>query len=278
LHSLHIILLIFSICLYSETELTGDRKDVVRLVKRCMNQAIGKRLIPKQEAVVLLAGLDLVLCSETIKPVSVSNSKQIRESQDENTHKTFLKQYKERGIEFEEYSLYEYFMFGNRKYTSKQKEIIPHFTGICGRPVYPITEAYAKQTLVIYRPWRDYPTSGDFVAEFNNFIRQDTCPHSVRMTYNRVFSRFMSGREHCEAVAKKADYSRNAIGEDIKELIALTGLHDAQDDEYDADTALLKSLDRGLDYRWDRTPEVRNQSQSWNFLSPLQISHASRPK
>lgn len=62
--------------LSSET-LTGDARDVQRVVRQILNKSTGNRLIPKQECMVLLAGLDLVKCSDTIDTVSVSGHARI---------------------------------------------------------------------------------------------------------------------------------------------------------------------------------------------------------
>jgi len=220
-----------------------------------MNKANAKRLISKQEAVVLLAGLELVSCSETIESVSISNSKVIRDSSGAGTTKTFVERYAKRPSEFEDASMLDYFRIIKKKYYDHQKTIIPHFVGISGRPCYPVSDDYAKHVLVVYRPWRTYPTRCDWQLEFDNFIRSPQCPKSAQMTYQRVLRRYIDGTTHLEQSSGRVDHSGNDISPEDQELLDITGMK-SKTTETDYDTAILQSLDRGVDFKWDAAPMV----------------------
>jgi hypothetical protein len=58
-----------------------------------------------------------------------------------------------------------------------------------------------------------------------------------------------------EPISTKTDHSVNPVPEDIQTLLSLTGLSDTDITEFD--DAMLKKLDRGLNFNWDRDPKVR---------------------
>jgi hypothetical protein len=51
---------------------TGSKHDVIRLSRHLLNHAATNQTISKQECMLLVGGLDLVKCSETIETVSIS--------------------------------------------------------------------------------------------------------------------------------------------------------------------------------------------------------------
>ena len=68
--------------------MTGTSSDVVRVTRQILNRAVSHRTIPKQECMVELAGLPLVLCTEVIETVNLSGSYKITS----DTHKDFISQ------------------------------------------------------------------------------------------------------------------------------------------------------------------------------------------
>jgi hypothetical protein len=239
-----------------------------------MNQAGGKRLISKQEAIVLLGELELVTCTETIDTVSISNTRVIRKKGGVSCKsKNFVDQYMNRLPEYVLLSMYKYFVhIRNYAKTDKQKHVIPHFLGISGRPAYPVTEDYAKFVMVVHNPWWDkFPTSHNWIADFNNFITSPFAPKEVLMEYNRVMQRHFSGTKFVQPVATDGNHSGNHIPEVVRELIELTGQAAKDIDEYD--TQILKNLDRGKEYKWDKKPKVKFKQTMWYALSLFWISH-----
>ena len=157
------------------------KQDIVHVAKQIMNKTSSKRVISKQEAMVLLAELPLTASTEAVEMVTINKK---------DNH--FVSQYTERPAECELFSPYDYFLYQNndgKKAKKGQKYIIPNFVGFSGTPRFPVTEAYAHHTIVVYTPWRKYPTNGNWLAEFERFINSRKCPPSCRMSYDRVMIR-----------------------------------------------------------------------------------------
>ena len=243
-------------------ELTGDKRDVVRVCKHIMNKCASKRLISKQEAMVLLADLPLTSCSEGFETVSLTNSKRLSlhndKSNKQKEDKKFVTMYANRANRFQSLSLHEYFhLVKNTGHKDKRigaKILIPSFVGVNGRPCYPVTEEYARHTIIVYKPWREFPKNLKWISEFNNFINSQSCPISARLPYEREMHRNFDNMAHYEATASKADHSNNELSDEDRELLELLGL---RDQEYvERDEAVLKSMDYGKNHDWGSPPKV----------------------
>jgi hypothetical protein len=236
---------------------TGDISDIKRVCKHVMNKAVTKRIISKQEACVLLGELDLVTCTETIQNISISNSKLFSvgdENRSTSPTKTFINEYKSRPQIHERLSLHEYF-HATRNTNPNSKIIIPNFVGINGAPKYPVTDSYARHTLIVHRPWRSYPDKLNWRQEFETFINSAECPVSAKVGYQRVMRRYIDKMTQYEPKATPADHSNNPIEPDDDELMALVGLK-GHDDTYDEEEALYKQMHRGLNHNWGEEPKV----------------------
>lgn len=55
----------------------GDGRDVTRIARKLLNATLGEKMISKQENAVLLSGLNLVSCSESVAHISISGVKKI---------------------------------------------------------------------------------------------------------------------------------------------------------------------------------------------------------
>lgn len=230
-----------------------------------MNSASTKRLISRQEALVLLGDLDLVLCSDVIKTVSLTASRRIAATPDNREDKNILTKYRKRPLSLEHISLYEYFRLTNAECTKSKKQVVPHFVGICGNPTFPVSENYAKQTLVIHKPWRTYPVSDNWIKEFNNFINHQDAPVAATIPYQRAMQRFYTGTQFVEPVASRPDLTAKGISEETQELLDLVGM--AHTENLDYDVQLLESIDRGADYEWDKPPQVSDYRPSIFYCS-----------
>lgn len=239
--------------------LAGDATDVELVAKKVMNSCASKRIISKQETAVLLSGLDLTFCSDSIENVSISNSKRLRMNEEESTDKTFIHKYATRLPDSLHMSLYEYFHHTKNANPGRKKTLIPNFVGVSGTPKYPPTDEYARHVLTVYRPWVVYPKNLEWQLHFENFIRGDKFPACARMSYERVMNRHFTRTVFAEPTAKDGDHSMNTLSEADRDTIALHGLMNTEGGE-DYDAAVLRMLDRGLSYNWDRKPKVRHQS------------------
>jgi len=242
-------------------DITGDNEDLKRICRHIMNKSASRRLISKQEAMVLLADLPLTECTEALVSVSVNNSRALRKAEEESTDKSFVTAYSKRSSQYEHMSLYDYYIMTKnsdeaRKNRKGNKYIIPNFCGLYGAPKYPVTDSYARHTLIVYKPWRKYPTDLRWLDEFEVFINSKFCPKSARMTYDRVVKRYVDKMNGYEPKASVADHSMNSIEDpEDADLLTLVGLHNSN--EKSADKSLAESLERGKDFEWCRQPLVR---------------------
>ena len=255
-------------------DILGDKHDLRRVAKQVMNKVSSKRIISKQEAMVLLGDLDLTYCTETIESVSINNSTRLKEGPENKTDTRFTTQYSNRPHECEEMSLYDYFLFlknDGKNGRKGRKYIIPNFIGFSGNPQFPVKEPYARHTIITYTPWRKYPVNRNWLAEFETYIHTRKCLPSCRLAYDRVMLRHYHNLSYYEATASRADHSRNTIPDDIEELMTLVGLTAAEVD--DAETKRMNSLDKGKEYDWDRDPIVsKNRDLKYKLQKAAKIS------
>lgn len=225
-----------------------------------MNKVTSQRLISKQECMVLLGGLHLVDCSETIESVSITNSTRIKSNQSKNNPKNnFLNKYQNRSKEQVNMSLEDYYLLiKNGHSTSTEEKLkIPNFVGVNGSPKFPLTYGYARHILIVHKPWLHYPFGDDPIKEANSFLNSQDCPISVRIPYQRAVQRHKNKLEYYEPKAVVADHSKNEITKEDKEELEIFGLH-GDPDAVNFDTSIFQRLHRGKDFEWDKTPKVRH--------------------
>ena len=239
---------IYHLCLtFSAREETGLQCDVVKLTRQFLNKAVADRAIPKPECMVELANLDLVLCLDIIQNVSISGHYKVMKK----ASTTFVTKYRKRPSSFKRFSLKQYFHHVKSN-NSRTKTIIPHFVGAQGQPVYPVTQAYARATLIVHKPWTDdHPLKyegGEWIEAFLKFIRTPECPTSVKISFERVKARFTGQlskhvplAQHYETI----DEEEEVPDEETKLLLDLVNSlsHNLQSDD-------TYHFHRGYDYDW----------------------------
>ena len=112
-------------------EITGCRKDVLRVCRQVLNTATTSHLVSLQEATVMLADMPLFHCTETIESVSLSNSQQIStERQHTMTSSKLLKSYTTRLRDVRKNTMEYYFLAGLslRDFFLLQKNVLPPVT------------------------------------------------------------------------------------------------------------------------------------------------------
>lgn len=239
--------------------LTENVRDVTRIARKVLNRISTRRLISKQEAMCLLAGLPLVDCTETVSGVTINNSMPLREAGEDQEDVRFVTKYSKRKKEDEHMSMYQWFMkYPNGKNRKKtDKIIIPNFVGLSGTPKFPVTEGYARHTLIVHVPWREYPVGWDWLKTFEKFINSKQCPKSCRMTYDRVMQRHYHNLTFYDPKASDGDHSKNVMSMSDRELAILAGLPAHDKLEEDDETRILKALPKGETFAWDKPPKVR---------------------
>ena len=175
--------------LMSSDEITGDKLDVRRVVRKVMNKTASKRIISKQEAMVLLADLPLVECTETIDSVSINNTKKLRTDSESPNDRRFITLYQNRPPGDETLSPYQYFIKvknDGRAITPSRPYIIPNFVGMASTPRFPVTDGCARHTIIVHTHWRKHPQLNNWIVAFNRFITSGECPKFCRLAHDRV--------------------------------------------------------------------------------------------
>ena len=229
-------------------EVTGNDQDLKALTKKIMNKAATRRLIPKQEACLLLAQMKLTSCSEMFSTVSLSRNHRISSQPNSNCN-TFIAKYESR-TGLDNMNLNDYF-----HYDRKQRRLppaIPHFTGILGVPTFPVTEGYAKQTLLIYKPWRQFPNPNSWVLEFNRFINSSLCPSAPKLAYNRVMQRHYNGTKFVDPVSSRSNHDPNYETDEDEHAAILGGWNVSPENS----KSLFDGIIKGENFAWDTQRKV----------------------
>ena len=235
--------------------MTGDKNEVISLTRKLLNRVNTTRTISKQECMVLLSDIPLVECSEIIQTVNIADSKRLSRYKSN----TLMSRYAERHEEAENQSFAQYF-HTNKNTQNKDKLIIPHFVGLKYEPIYPPTYSYARCTLLINQPWRAstiphlIPDS-HIIDEFYKFLKQDSCPLSVRASFQRVKKRFEDGRNYAECTTGDDQPIQEIPPEedDVNLLEIVNSLTESVDKNVDI---LGYSFDRGLTFDWGKKQNI----------------------
>jgi hypothetical protein len=243
-------------------ETTGDSSELKSLCKHLSNRASASRLISKPEAAVLLGCHDLVVCSDIIDIVSISNNLRLSVSGQKSNIKNLLSYYAQRSPTLENLSLHEFYPIFRSRVRGKQT-FIPHYVGVKGYPTFPVSEGYARHVLIVYKPWRIYPSLRHWKDEFDSFIHSPQCPKSAKLTYKRVVQRFYDGTKFVEPTLAQAGVKESPISEADEEALLLGGLGRQPDDAMPS--LDLQSMKKGVDFLWGKPPAVSQ------YISPFAV-------
>lgn len=252
--------------------MSGTEHDVIKLARQILNRGNAHRTIPKQECMVELAELPLIICSEITETVNLSGSYKLSSS----SHNDLVSKYRRIAASNPDLSLHQFFLqqMKNKQKTARRlagKTIIPHYVGANGQPKYPPTKEYAMATLLVHKPWGSCSpplrTDTEWIKDFNDFVKSDTCPQEVVMEYHRVKERHESKRPP-EAVAAEECYDTEIqpdMDEKTKDLMSIvTNLSLTTDPFLSLND---HQFDRGFNYDWSqRTNPVSSFIES-TFLA-----------
>ena len=203
-----------------------------------------------------LGGLSLVMCSDNIESVSLSGANKLQ-IQGELTSETFLSQYCNRKecLDMSLHAYYHYCKNIKGRKNDGQKITIPHYVGGSSQPKFPISQSYARSIIMIHKPWSKndpLPQDHDFIDVFNDFINTDSCPISVKVSYERA-----KKREEDKTLGRI-----EPISEDREDSTSTDDLDDNEVEDAIALTATLgdtmnildyiggEQMDFGLNYDW----------------------------
>ena len=242
-------------------EFTGDERDLTRICKQVMNKVASQRLISKQEAMVLLADLPLTECTEVFSSIPLSVSSRLTTRKDgSKDNKRFIQQYMERDERYSACSMHEFFHITENLDEKKLERrdgrlCIPNFIGMTGVPRFPVTEDYAKHTLIVHKPWREFPFQRhSSIPEFEHFINSPHCPLAARLPYDRVMRRYFEGQRN-DPTTSKSDHSGNPVSLEDTELLEICGRHNSEKPA--EDIKMIQNIEFGKQFKWDKPPKVR---------------------
>jgi len=206
---------------------TGNERDVVKLVQRCLNRSIAQRTISKQEAMCELARLPSVICSEIIETVSLSGYTKLSNGCF-NESRTMLNKYKNRKTNLNQ-SLHQFFHSTKNVSNRQKKEYVPHYVGGSGQPIYPITENYARIELTKHKPWCSthcLPSQEHMIEEFDRFLIDPECPTTVKLSFERAKLKYYQKKRGLrEVIADSQEESNpisNIVDKDTIETLAIS--------------------------------------------------------
>jgi hypothetical protein len=264
---------------HSSNEVSGTTDDVISVTRKLLNRSVVNRIIPKQECMVELDKLPLVLCTETIEPISISGSYQVKSSDATGV----VARYRKVAPKYPNLSLYDFYNedIKQRRRNSLNKNVIPHWIGGNGQPTYPVTYDYARTTLIVHKPWKASTpprfTKEEWISNFNEFIASSTCPKSVKLTYVRMRERKLKKR-HCEPTAGEEcyDYEPNAdMDVDTRDILSLVKTKSVSNDP----TLNIGdfSFNKGINYDWSQrmNPVSRELCCIYHYILSVYTPHYS---
>jgi hypothetical protein len=243
---------------YSWESETGDEKDVIKTVQKCLNKTIANRTITKQETICQIGKLPLIICSEQINIISLS--KAVRVTENTTPYSTiFVSKYANRTDHLDK-SLHQYFhIIKNNSFDKHKKEFIPHYVGGGGQPSYQRSINFARTEMMKQIPWHKNNSLPTITEEncidlFSKFRASSFCPTSVSISIKRAENHTKNYRKGLkEPISEEIIDSQpieNNIDPDTQDLIkTTTNLRDTID-------IFQKQEQEGLDirkhYKWDK--------------------------
>ena len=210
------------------TSVCGDLRDVKRVARHLLNQSAKNRVVSKQEAMCHLGGLDLYLCSESIRDVSLSG--QFKIGTDMLGYKNELVLYADR-IDDDDLSFHKWFTKRHEK--NVKKKIIPNYVGGRVDPVFPVSGSYARSIMLVHIPWKKQfilkdSTEQDLITNFFGHLEDNDFPPSVTIPYYREKLRIEDGNKFCEPTSDfdhDNDFRKHAMenNPDLVDLVELAG-------------------------------------------------------
>lgn len=232
-------------------DVSGNIYDVKRVTRQLLNRAVAHRTVPKQESMVELGQLQLVECTEKIEPISLSGCYRLQGS----SHYDVVSRYRRQAASNPGLSLASYFELLNK---DKPMTVIPHWIGGNGQPTYPVTADYARTTMLIHHPWKSMtPPSfgGNAVFAFNEFLKSNECPQSVKLTHARMKQRYRS-KITPEPISTEEGYDileDQTLDQETQDILSIVRTSTTPN----LSTVELggHAIERGLDYDWSPSAE-----------------------
>jgi len=196
---------------------------------------------------VLLAGLPLVSCSESIKTVSISGFYKVTDQRSSS----LLTRYKRRDASMSNLSLHQFFFEAHK---NEKNTCVPHYVGSSTTPKYPLTESYARSMLLIHKPWIKSwkKPATTCVEEFTSFLQQAPCPKSVKLAVARAKARHENGDKYKEPTAEaspaEGGFRTDTLDDETRHFMEFVTSFNQNIDPNSAFASI--TVNRGLDFDW----------------------------
>jgi hypothetical protein len=227
------------------SETSGTVTEVKTLARVSLNKVTKEKVISKQECMCHLAGLDLVLCSESIESVSMSGTCKL--GTENQAKSTLLSEHAKRQNTQKDMTPHEFYFFTKEK-SSLRKPVVPHCVGGKSNPTHPVTEGHAKSVLTCHVPWigcSNFKTNRSCMQEFQDFIKTTACPKSVKVAHGRVKNRHLQKHIPREPTSQMQTINHDTFSKDLDpdtiDIVALagtSGVHQTDNDELDCNIGL----------------------------------------
>ena len=198
------------------SEYSSEHEDITTVIKRILNSFNGKRIIPRQEVMVELDELPLILCSEKIQPINISGGCRIfYKPQYDGKGKSFLSHYANRKENYHHLNLLEYF------YTIHNGDnVIPFPLGRKTTPTYKkmydgkyvVHPEFKKTALILYKPWKlnECQRFLNDVKEvhkiYDNYVESSQC--SILLKQSHKMAKKYIDNPDIESVLREDTYMR----------------------------------------------------------------------
>ena len=246
---------------------------VLGITKKSLNRLTGHRLVPIQEAVHEIAGLDLVICSDNLYSFSLGKANALIKNGQQAAHnnKCLASSYRNRPVDQKNLSLETYFYDkfsprikskGEDDQRMRNRILLP--VGLNCKPCYPISYEYARGMLILHHPWSITNRLDDVlksesstIEAFKEMLGKRSVPYHVLAEYNRVVK--YRQQHELETIAKKTSAEENT---------ALHELHEYDEEQLEqwehccnisanngwsaSDTFGNDRADIGIDFDWSK--------------------------
>jgi len=194
--------------------------------------------------------LPLTLCSDFIQTVSLSYSSKITTSAS-NKAQSLIQQYEARSHED---SMLTYAEYAYRKYSTTSSSLtVLHFVGMNNTPCYPVSHSYARSTLILHSPWRDYlyhkMGDHDCILLFKSKVDSKQFPTSVILSFQQALN-----RHYCQistAIEESNSSDDNELSEE--DLLMLKSMTNLSTTECDHDSYIFN---QGINFDWSKRHTV----------------------
>ena len=248
----------------------GDINDVIKVARQSLNRCNASRVISKQECMVELTSLPLVLCSEQIDKINISGALRIKTSNSYGEYtQSLLQKYQNRHIDYEDITFCQFVhMECKKKYSTKT--VIPHFIGMTSSPVYPPTVSYARATLIIHMPWRNASfhtlSDSECIYQFNKGVKDKKFPTSVLISYEKVYQQHTENRKNLEPLQTTEPYETRDEGLSKEDTDMIRAMSSITANMAQNVTLNGNQYDRGVEYDWSKR------------IYPVSLLHTNRKK